>query len=188
MKTALLVVDVQESFRHRPYWDATEVPAFLARLQTVIDACAARGVPVVQVFHQEDDAAATDPFSPQSGYVAPLEGLRIAPTQVFRKSVHSALYARDAAGTTLEAWLRAEGIDELVVTGIRTEQCCETTTRHAFDAGFSVRYVTEATLTFAMTHASGRVFSPAEIRERTELVLAGRFATIVSAEAALAAA
>lgn len=187
MKTALIVVDVQESFRHRPYWDATEVPAFLSRLQTVIDACEARGVPVVQVFHQEEDAAATDPFSPQSGYVVPLQGLRLAPARVFRKSVHSSLYARDAQGTTLEAWLRDQEIGELVVTGIRTEQCCETTTRHAFDAGFSVRYVTDATLTFAMTHASGRVFTPGEIRERTELVLAGRFATIVSAASALAA-
>ena len=28
--TALVVIDVQESFRHRPYWDPTEVPAFLA--------------------------------------------------------------------------------------------------------------------------------------------------------------
>ena len=31
-------------------------------------------------------------------------------------------------------WLRNHGIEELLVTGIRTEQCCETTTRHASDA------------------------------------------------------
>jgi nicotinamidase-related amidase len=72
------------------------------------------------------------------------------------------------------------------VTGIRTEQCCETTTRHASDLGFKVRYITDATLTFPMQAPSGRKFSPAEIRERTELVLEGRFASIVSTANAFA--
>ncbi|MGH8267742.1 MAG: cysteine hydrolase, partial [Steroidobacteraceae bacterium] len=46
--------------------------------------------------------------------------------------------------------------------------------------GFAVRYVSDATLTFAMRTRSGREFSPAEIREHTELVLDGRFARVVS--------
>ena len=69
---------------------------------------------------------------------------------------------------------------------MRTEQCCETTTRAASDAGFEVDFVTEATLTFAMRHANGRTYTPGEIRERTELVLAGRFATICTVAEALA--
>ena len=44
----------------------------------------------------------------------------------------------------------------------------------------------EATLTFPMTDAGGRVWSAAEIRARTELVLAGRFARIATVEQALA--
>ena len=82
-------------------------------------------------------------------------------------------------------WLRRECIGELLVTGIRTEQCCETTTRHASDVGFSVRYVTDATLTFPMRTRSGREVSAEEIRERTEMVLDGRFARIVTTAAAL---
>jgi len=68
----------------------------------------------------------------------------------------------------------------VIVSGIRTEQCCETTTRHASDSGYSVDYVTDATLTFPMTDRHGRKWSPDEIKERTELVLDGRFARIVS--------
>jgi hypothetical protein len=49
-----------------------------------------------------------------------------------------------------------------------------------------VRYVTDATLTFPMRTRSGREVSAAEIRERTELVLDGRFARIVSSADALA--
>jgi nicotinamidase-related amidase len=82
--------------------------------------------------------------------------------------------------------LRKEGIEEILVTGIRTEQCCETTTRHASDAGFKVTFATDATLTFPMESRSGRKFSTADIRERTELVLDGRFARIVSTANALA--
>ncbi|PIK73647.1 hydrolase, partial [Methylobacterium frigidaeris] len=58
--------------------------------------------------------------------------------------------------------------------------------RHASDLGYSVDYVAEATLTFAMTDAAGRRWSAAEIRARTELVLAGRFARIATVEEALA--
>jgi nicotinamidase-related amidase len=95
--------------------------------------------------------------------------------------VHSAL-----AGTGLARWLTHSGISRLVIAGIRTEQCCETTTRHASDSGFEVDYVTDATLTFPMKSKSGRVFSPLEIKERTELVLAERFARICTSAEALA--
>ena len=56
----------------------------------------------------------------------------------------------------------------------------------ASDLGYKVRYVTDATLTFPMQSRSGREFSVAEIRERTELVLDGRFAQIVTTANALA--
>ena len=124
------------------------------------------------------------------GAFGPSEDLLQAPSlradAVFYKQVHSAMFARAADGTTLEEWLRQGGIAELLITGIRTEQCCETTTRHASDLGFSVRYVTDATLTFPMRTRCGREVSPAEIHERTEMVLDGRFARIVSTAGALA--
>ena len=185
MQQALLVIDAQESFRHRPYWNASEVAAFIANLQGLIDRCRARGVPVLQIFHQELSHDAGDPFTAESGFVRTLSGLSLAPDEVFRKHVHSALFGKATDGTTLEAWLHKRGIEEVLITGIRTEQCCETTARHASDSGFGVRYVTDATLTFPMTSRSGRTFSTADLRERTELVLDGRFARIVAAAEAL---
>lgn len=175
--TALIVIDVQESFRHRPYFSAEALPAYLERQQALIDGAKKAGIPVVQIFHVED----TGPFSLGSGYVAPLEGLRLEPDAVFRKSRHSAL-----VGTGLDVWLIENGIHRLIISGIRTEQCCETTTRHASDLGYAVDYVAEATHTFAMVDTRGRLWTPAEIRERTELVLEGRFARIVTVEEALA--
>ena len=58
--------------------------------------------------------------------------------------------------------------------------------RHASDLGYAVDFVAQATLTFPMTDATGREWSAAEIRARTELVLAGRFARIATVDQALA--
>lgn len=175
-RTALLVIDVQESFRHRPYWNNNDVPEFIGRLQKLIDGARADGVPVVQIFHVEDEGV----FSLASGYVKTLSGVSIKPDAIFQKHSHSAL-----VGSGLDVWLVQNGIRRLIVSGIRTEQCCETTTRHASDSGYDVDYVTEATLTFPMTDRHGRVWSPKEIKERTELVLQDRFARIVTVEEAL---
>jgi len=175
-QTALLVVDAQESFQHRPYWSDHDVPLFLNRLQTLIDGAKARNIPIVQIFHVEESGA----FSLASGHVKTMDGISITPDAVFQKHSHSALI-----GTGLDVRLVQHGIRRLLISGIRTEQCCETTTRHASDMGYEVQFVTEATLTFPMTDRWGRQWSPEEIKARTELVLDGRFARVVSAEEAL---
>lgn len=175
--TALIVIDVQESFRQRDYWDGGDVPAFIDRLQSLIDGAKAVGMPVVQIFHVEPDGA----FSLASGLVRTLAPLSIAADVVLHKHRHSALI-----GSGLPVWLTERGIRRLIVSGIRTEQCCETTTRHASDLGYEVDYVSEATLTFAMTDSAGHRWSAQEIKARTELVLADRFARIATVEQALA--
>jgi hypothetical protein len=57
----------------------------------------------------------------------------------------------------------------------------------ASDLGYAVDFVSKATLTFPMTHAcTGQTFSAQDIITRTELVLADRFARIVTVDACLA--
>jgi len=173
---ALIVIDAQESFRHRPYFRADGLDAYLERQQALIDGAKRIGVPVVQVFHVEETGA----FAESSGFVTTLAPLQIAPEAQFRKRRHSAL-----VGSGLDVWLISHGVGRVIVSGIRTEQCCETTTRHASDLGFAVDFVSEATLTFPMIDASGREWSADEIKARTELVLADRFARIATVEDAL---
>jgi nicotinamidase-related amidase len=182
MKTALLLIDVQESFRQRPYFRAEPTLSFLARTNALIDGCASRGVPIVRIFHVDGPAQPDNPFAIESGHVRALDGL--APFEAaaqFHKGRHSAL-----VGTGLSVWLRQHGIGRLVVAGIRTEQCCETTTRHASDEGFEVDFVPEATLTFDMQHVDGSPLLASDIVARTAAVLKGRFATICNVEQALA--
>ena len=182
MKSCLLVIDVQESFRHRPFFTESDLPAYLAAQNALIAGCVTAGVPVVRVLHSDGPEVADNPFSQASGHVRPLEGLQaFEAAATFTKHRHSAL-----VGTGLEVWLTRQGIGRLIVSGIRTEQCCETTTRHAFDLGWQVDFVTEATLTFDMVQPDGRVLSAADISLRTATVLQGRFAAPCTVAQALA--
>jgi nicotinamidase-related amidase len=173
---ALLVIDVQESFRHRSYFRADDLPSFFDRTQALIDGAKRQGWAVVRVLHVDE----TGPFSEASGWVKPMPEISCTPDLEIKKVKHSAL-----AGSPLAGWLTEHRLGRVVVCGIRTEQCCETTARHASDSGFLVDFVTEATLTFPLRHLNGREYQPAELRERTELVLHDRFARICRVEQAL---
>ena len=181
MNTALILIDVQQSFRQRPYWNEAASRPFLACSNALIDGCVRRGVPIVRIFHNDGPADASNPFAIESGHVRPLDGLaHFDAAAQFIKHRHSAL-----VGTGLPVWLRQQGIGRLIVSGIRTEQCCETTTRHASDEGFSVDFCAEATLTFDMQHLDGSRLPASDIVARTSAVLAGRFASICKVEQVL---
>lgn len=172
IQSALLVIDVQASFPARPYWITDDVATYLEAQNQLIAGYLAAMQPIIRVFHVEPQGA----FSKASGLVKPLAGL-----MPFDAALTTEKYAHSAfSGTQLAQWLTQHGVRHVAVSGIRTEQCCETTTRHGCDLGFNMHYVTEATLTFPMQHANGRHYSAAEIKERTELVLAERFAKIVT--------
>lgn len=182
MNTCLLVIDVQESFRHRPYFSEAALPAYLAAQNALIAGCAAAGVPVVRVFHSDGPEVASNPFAQASGHVRPMTGLaNFEAAATFVKHRHSAL-----VGSGLDVWLTAHGVQRLIVSGIRTEQCCETTTRHASDLGWQVDYVLEATLTFDMTQPDGKVLPATDIAMRTATVLQDRFACVCTVAQALA--
>jgi nicotinamidase-related amidase len=124
---------------------------------------------------------ASNPFALESGFVQPLAELTpFEPAATFYKSRHSAL-----VGTGLEVWLTQNGIQKLIISGIRTEQCCETTTRHASDLGWQVDYCLDATLTWGMQQLDGTTLVAADIKARTATVLKDRFATICSVAQAL---
>ena len=180
--TALILIDVQESFRHRPYWDEAGFQAYMARTNALLSGAAERGLPIVRILHTDGPATPENPFSLVSGLVRPMDELVQVPIAAeFLKRRHSAL-----VGTGLSIWLTEHGIRRLIIAGIRTEQCCETTARHASDEGWTVDYVTEATHSFPIRHASGVVVDLDQLKLRTEVALQDRFAQIVDVEQALA--
>lgn len=173
--TVLLVIDAQQSFYERGYHETPETPAFEHALSTLVAGCQAKGIPVVDVFHVDGEGA----FALESGLVVRLPFLEHEPVASFRKKVHNAL-----TGSGLQQWLEQNAVKHVIISGLRTEQCCETTARVASDFGYRVTYVTEATLTFPITH-DGITLSVADLRHRTESVLIDRFADIRTVEGCL---
>jgi nicotinamidase-related amidase len=185
MNRALLVVDVQESFRQRPMWAASSAPDIADRVNRLVAASRASGDLVVWVLHTEPGTDGV--FDPALGFVRLIDGL--VPQDgdpVLRKTSHNAFTT-----TNLQQLLTLNGVGHVMVSGIRTEQCCETTARVASDLGYEVTFVIDATATNPIENpdaAPGRsveevladptTLSVEQIIERTRYALSGRFATV----------
>src|SRR3954447_9713222 len=124
MRNALVVIDVQESFRVRPQWRAMSNPAIADQVNKLVAHTRSEGDLVVWVLHSEPGSGGT--FDPASGHVRPLDGLREPRPGEPRlvKTSHNAFTT-----TELQRLLTERGVGELAICGIRTEQCCETTAR-----------------------------------------------------------
>jgi nicotinamidase-related amidase len=195
MTRALIVIDVQESFRARPLWETISDPKIAEQANRLVQLARRAGDLVVWVLHSEPGSG--DVFDPALGHVRLIDGLeRAAGEPLIHKTSHNAFTT-----TNLQQLLTEHGIRELTVCGIRTEQCVETTTRVASDFGYQVTFVTDATATNPIAHrdapadqtvaellADPRTLPADEIIRRTEYALAGRFATIATVDELEAAA
>ncbi len=189
MQRALIVIDVQESFRQQPRWATVSDPDIASKVARLVDASRAHDDLVVWVLHTEPGSGGL--FDPAGGQVRLIEGLEPRVGEpVITKTSHNAFTT-----TNLQQLLTAAGIREVFISGIRTEQCCETTARVASDLGYTVTFVIDATATSPIEHrdapagrtqaeivADPRTLGVADILARTEYVLAGRFARIATVE------
>jgi len=186
---ALLVIDVQESFRQRPLWQAVSNPDIVDRVNALVTAARADGDLVVWILHSEPGDGGV--FDPVNGHVHLLDGLdpREGEPLLVKTSINA------FTTTNLQQLLTQHGVRELWTCGIRSEQCVETTTRVGFDLGYEMTYVVDATATFPTPHrdapadltvaeliADPRTLSAADMIARTEFALAGRFATIATVD------
>ena len=186
---ALLVIDVQESFRQRPLWSLISNPDIVASVDRLVQHARANGDLVVWVLHTEPGTGGV--FDPDNGHVRLMPGLEPQPGEPqLRKTSINAFTT-----TNLQQLLTERGVREVAVCGIRTEQCCETTARLASDLGYRVTFVLDATATNPIAHWRApqdltpqqilddpRTLPAAAVLERTQYALAGRFATISSVD------
>jgi nicotinamidase-related amidase len=187
MKRALLVIDVQESFRQHPMWQTISNPAIAKDVSRLVDAARATGDLVIWILHTEPGSDSV--FDPASGHIRFIDPLAPAPGEpVLTKTSINAFTT-----TNLQQLLVSRGIGELAICGIRTEQCCETTTRLASDLGYQVTFIVDATASHPIGHRDApdsmsvpdmlndpRTLPAGAVIERTVYALAGRFAAITT--------
>ena len=72
-----------------------------------------------------------------------IEELTIEAETILEKSQYDAFYDTD-----LDERLRSAGVSDVVVTGVMTHLCCETTARSAFMRGYRVWFTVDGTATY----------------------------------------
>ena len=139
MTQALLVIDVQNGMLSAdPIYQGEQL---LANIRSVLDrACSAR-VPVIYVQH---DGPTGDELEPGTAGWAIHTDVTPQPGEpVVRKTTPDAFHR-----TSLQDELSKGGIDRLVICGLQSEFCIDTTCRRAFSLGYQVTLVADAHSTY----------------------------------------
>lgn len=169
---ALVVVDAQQGFED-PWWGPRDNPACDDNIAALVRHWAERRRPLVYVRHDSRDPES--PLHPANPGNPLKEYLRPEPDLVVTKSVNSSFHG----SPDLDAWLRSRGVGGIVVCGITTNHCCETTARVGGNLGHGVLFAVDATHTFDRPHPDGGVVPAAELARVTATNLHGEFATVV---------
>jgi len=138
-KTALLVIDVQRAMfeNYGPVYQGEQV---IQRICGLLSRAREAGAPVIFVQH----CTGSGPFKPDT------PGWRIHPalTPEASEVVVQKRTPNSFKDTTLEAEIKRAAAGTLVITGMQTEFCVDTTCRAAFDRGYKVVLAEDAHTTF----------------------------------------
>lgn len=162
-QTALLIIDVQQGlFDFKPH----QPDELIARLQQVIGQARTARVPVIYIQHIGRDSR--NPLHPDNAGHAIHPSIAPQPGDVIVKKHHPDSFQ----DTTLEQELEARGITELVIAGMQTEMCVDTTCRSAYARGYTVTLMSDAHSTF-----DNAVLKATDIIKHHNFTLADGFAT-----------
>lgn len=174
-KTALIIIDVQEGLDD-PVWGRRNNPDAERNMARLLADWRAKRRPVFHVQHMS-----TNPHSPLRPHQPGNAIKRIVRPEgdepIIQKTVNSAFI-----GTDLERRLREAEIQSVVIVGLTTNHCVETSARMAGNLGFTTYVVADATATFDRTGHDGAHY-PAETIHAVSLAsLHDEFATVVETE------
>lgn len=171
----LILIDIQKGLDD-PAYGRRNNPDAEANVARLLERWRETGRPLVHIQHLS--TSPTSPLRPgQEGVEIKPIVAPIANERVITKQVNCAFI-----GTDLEAVLRREGATPLVITGLTTNHCVETTARVAGDLGFSPILVSDAAATFDRTAPDGTLWPAETIHAVTLTSLNGEFAEIATTE------
>jgi nicotinamidase-related amidase len=170
---ALVVVDAQQGFED-PAWGRRNNPACDANIATLVERWQVAGRPVVHVRHDSDEPSS--PLHPDAPGNRLKDYLAAPPDLLVTKQVNSSFHG----SPDLHAWLTAHHVPGIVVCGITTNHCCETTARVGGNLGHDVLFAIDATHTFDRVGPDGTTMTADELTRATATNLHGEFATVVA--------
>jgi nicotinamidase-related amidase len=175
----LVVIDVQNGFLD-PSWGPSTNPKCEDNIRALLTHWRKQDWPIVLVRH--DSVTPNSTLRPGQSGNDLQPGIDGKHDLLITKSVNSAFYGEP----NLENWLRQNDLDQLVICGITTNYCCETTTRMAGNLGFKVEFVLDATRAFDTKDLDGNTIPAADVMRMTAANLNGEFSQIVTTVSLLA--
>ena len=142
---ALLVIDMQQYF-------ASLARGIKKNLLKIIESCRTNGMRIVFTRHghkdpDKDGGMLAKWWGDNIIYSTP--GWELMPG--FEPQKHDLLIDKNRYSaffnTGLDEKLRSEGIEELIITGVMTNCCCETTARDGFVRDYRIFFISDATAT-----------------------------------------
>jgi nicotinamidase-related amidase len=103
------------------------------------------------------------------------------PDLFVKKHVSSAFHGEP----DLAAWLQTRGIERLLICGVQTNMCCETSARVGKVLGFEVSFVLDATYTHYRVTREGELISADELARVTAVNLEPEFCRVVTTSEAI---
>ena len=172
---ALVVIDFQRAFDDADHWGRRNNPDCERNVAALVAEWQRRGWPLIFVRHDSVEAGSPlRPGAPGNALRPELEG--VEPDLLVAKQTNSAFFGEP----DLKEWLDGRRLHTLVLAGITTNHCVETTARVAANLGYDIRFVLDATHTFDRTGPDGRTLTAEELAQATATSLHGEFAQIVS--------
>ena len=172
-KRALLVIDVQNEYftgKLPVCHPAETLPNILLAAETAKD----EGIPVVVVQHSMPGEGASAFVKGSDGWELHGAAKKIDADHCVEKHLPSAF-----VGTDLQAWLEANGVDTVVISGYMTQFCCDTTARWAMHLGYNVEFLSDGTATLGFENGAGSV-SAEELHRAILVVQAARFSSVMT--------
>ena len=172
----LVVVDVQQGF-DEPWWGPRNNLRCDENIEHLVTHWTAHGGRIVLVQHSSADPGS--PLHPDSpGHRLKTYLTEVEPALEVTKTVNSSFHG----SPDLDAWLKKTGAEGLVICGITTNHCCETTARVGGNLGHDVWFALDATHTFDRRTPDGSVVTADELARATAANLHGEFATVVTTD------
>ena len=148
---ALLVMDMQNYFLDPDeHAFVPSAPTVVSNIINVMNACKEKDIPVILTKHvnTEEDAGMMgvrwhELIKDGIKRSEIIDEIKKIGGEVMKKGQFDAFY-----GTDLEEKLREKDIKQLIITGVMTNLCCETTARSAFIRGFDVIMPVDATAAY----------------------------------------
>ena len=174
-KSALLIIDVQNDYFPGGKMALHEPEQALAKITELLQFYREQQWPVIHIQHEMRDRPNRAAF-----FLPDTEGQQLHPAVLPAENETLLIkhFPSSFAGTGLLEVLQQQQIKQLIICGMMTHMCVDTTTRAAFDLGFDVQVAIDATATKALTFAGHTV--PAEqVKTTVAAALHGTFAQVL---------